>query len=109
MKNIRMNTPQARAEFERNFNLLHRQIKDGKMHFAPGLLRSVAGLTRIRTLPNGRIDFLSVDEMARLQANMMNQFNESLLEQFQEDQTATDASEDGESPPDSDSLTDKPR
>lgn len=76
-----MNTPRTRAEFERNFNLLHRQIEDGKFHVAQGLSRSVDGLARVRFLPNGRIDFLSVDESARLQANMMNQFSE---ESFQE-------------------------
>jgi len=71
-----MNTPRTRAEFERNFQLLHRQIADGKFHVAQGLSRSLEGLARVRFLPNGRIDFLSVDESARLQANMMNQFSE---------------------------------
>lgn len=71
-----MNTPRTRAEFERNFNLLHRQIEDGKFHVAQGLSRSLDGLARVRFLPNGRIDFLSVDEIARLQANTMNHFGE---------------------------------
>jgi len=78
-----MNTPRTRAEFERNFQLLHRQIADGKFHVAQGLSRTIDGIARVRYLPNGRIDFLSVDESARLQANMMNQFNEdSSLEQL---------------------------
>jgi hypothetical protein len=91
MKN--MNTPRTRAEFERNFNLLHRQIKDGRFHIAQGLLRSLDGLTRVRFLPNGRIDFLSVDETARLQANMMNQFSdESFQEHFKKHTSPSDVS-----------------
>ncbi len=87
-----MQTPQTRAEFERNFNLLHRQIKDGKFHVAQGLARSLDGLANVRFLPNGRIDFLSVDESARLQANMMNQFNEEIIKnQLKEDQKLNDA------------------
>jgi len=81
MQSINMNTPRTRAEFERNFHLLHRQLKDGKLHFAQGLSGVIDGLARVRFLPNGRIDFLSVNESARLQANMMNQFNE---ESFQD-------------------------
>jgi glutathione S-transferase len=68
-----MNTPRNRAEFERNLHLLERQLKDGKYLVAQGLSRSLDGLARVRFLPNGRIDFLSVDQSARLQANMMNQ------------------------------------
>jgi len=90
-----MNTPRNRAEFERNFHLLHRQIVDGRFHIAQGLLRSLDGIARVRFLPNGRIDFLSVDESARLQANMMNQFSEETLqEQIKEQQSSTDASTD---------------
>jgi len=76
-----MDTPRTRAEFERNFQLLAQQIKDGKFFVQEGLSRSIAGITRVRFLPNGRTDFLSVDESARLQANMMNQFSE---DSFQE-------------------------
>jgi hypothetical protein len=43
------------------------------MHFPEGM--STESLYRIRPLPNGRIDFLSVDELARLQANMTAQFD----------------------------------
>ena len=76
MKTNDMDTPLTRAEFERNFQLLHRQIKDGKFFVQKGLSRSIAGIARVRFLPNRRTDFLSVDESARLQANMMNQFSE---------------------------------
>lgn len=90
-----MNTPHTREEFERNFHLLHRQMTDGKFHVAQGLSRSLDGIARVRFLPNGRIDFLSVDESARLQANMMNQFNEEFFqEQVKEYQSPTDVSAD---------------
>jgi hypothetical protein len=78
-----MKTPRTRAEFERNFHLLHRQIEDGKFHVARGI--SLDGLARVRFLPNGRIDFLSVDESARLNANMTAQSSEDWFqEQFKE-------------------------
>ncbi len=76
-----MKTPRTRAEFERNFYLLYKQILDGKFHVAQGLSRSLDGLSRVRYLPNGRIDFLSIDESARLLANMLNHFSE---QSFQE-------------------------
>lgn len=89
-----MKTPRTRAEFERNFHLLHRQIADEKFFIAQGLSHSIDGIARVRFLPNGRIDFLSVDESARLQANMMNQFSEeSFREQLNEYQGPTDVSE----------------
>lgn len=98
-----MNTPRTRAEFERNFNLLHRQIKDGKFHVAQGLSRAIEGILRVRFLPNGRIDFLSVDESARLEANTMANMSDGLFEDlFKEYQGPTDAStdtEDTEPPP----------
>jgi hypothetical protein len=88
-----MKTPRTRAEFERNFNLLHRKLADGKFHIMQGLSSLVDGLTRVRYLPNGRIDFLSIDESARLTANMMNDFDEeSLQEQINESQQPIDES-----------------
>jgi len=66
-----MKTPDTRAEFERNFHLHSHMAQAGKIHIASDLMHTLEGLDRVRTLPNGRIDFLSVDEMARLQVNMM--------------------------------------
>ena len=74
-----MKTPRTSAEFERSFHLLHRQIEDGKFHVAQGI--SLDSIARVRFLPNRRIDFLSVDESARLNANMTAQASE---EWFQE-------------------------
>jgi hypothetical protein len=67
-----MQTPTTRAEFEHRFHLLREQMKHGKMLFAD--ISMTLGIQQIRYLPNGRIDFLSVNESARLQANMMLQF-----------------------------------
>ena len=66
-----MQTPMTRAEFERRFHLLLEQIRTGKFHVARGI---PLGIEKVRYLPNGRIDFLSVNESARLNANMMAQF-----------------------------------
>lgn len=88
-----MNTPRTRAEFERNFNLLHRQIGDGKFFVNRECTHAISGIHRVRFLPNGRIDFLSVDESARLQANMMNQISEeSFQEQLKEHKDPEDIS-----------------
>jgi hypothetical protein len=67
-----MQTPTNRAEFERRFHLLREQIQQGNLHVPPGI---TLGLDKIRFLPNGRIDFLSVNESARLQANMTSHFD----------------------------------
>lgn len=80
-----MQTPRTRAEFERNFHLLHRQLEEGRLHFSERVSHTLDGLAQVRFLPNGRIDFLSVNEMARLQANMMAQFDEEALEQMQKE------------------------
>ena len=77
-----MKTPLTRAEFERRFFLLHRMIEEGRLKFAEGLSNSMDGLARVRYLPNGRIDFLSVDEMARVQANMTSQFDEESFKEM---------------------------
>lgn len=68
-----MSTPSTRAEFEERLNVLREQLRLGKMHFARGL-RVEDSLRRVRMLPNGRIDLLSVDESARLQANTIYQY-----------------------------------
>lgn len=66
-----MQAPNTRAEFERNFHLLHRKLELQQISSASHLMHTLEGLEHVRRLPNGRVDFLSVDESARLQANMM--------------------------------------
>ncbi|MFA0178072.1 AVAST type 1 anti-phage system protein Avs1c [Vibrio lentus] len=62
-------TPDTRSEFELRFHYLHNIIKQGKFHVNADI--SMDGILKVRKLPNGRIDFLSVNEQARLNANMM--------------------------------------
>lgn len=64
-----MEPPMTRSEFEHRFHLLENIIRNGKMKIARDI--SMESLLKVRRLPNGRLDFLSVDEMARLNANMM--------------------------------------
>jgi len=66
MKSVPMN----REEFERNFNILKESMIQGTFQLPNQLSRSIQGITNVRLLPNGRIDFTTVDENARLMANM---------------------------------------
>ncbi|WP_198173452.1 AVAST type 1 anti-phage system protein Avs1c [Burkholderia pseudomallei] len=79
-----MHTPYTRAEFEERMNYAREQLINGKMHFTKGL-RGPDSLLNVRYLPNGRIDLLSIDELARVNANMTYQmrnldFGEMLLD-----------------------------
>jgi hypothetical protein len=76
MKSVPMN----REEFERNFNILKESMIQGTFHIASHLSRSIQGITNVRLLPNGRIDFTTVDETARSMANMI-----SNMEHFTDD------------------------
>ena len=62
-----MQTPTTRAEFERNFHFLYEQMRQEKFQSAAPLTE----LAKVRFLPNGRLDLLSINELARLQTNMM--------------------------------------
>lgn len=64
-----MHTPSTRAEFEERMNYAREQLINGNMQFSKGL-RGPDSLLNVRHLPNRRIDLLSIDEMARLNANM---------------------------------------
>lgn len=71
-----MQPPMTRAEFERRMHLLREQLRQGKLHLPRGM---TLGIDKIRYLPNGRIDLLSVNESARLQANTLVHFQNSSL------------------------------
>lgn len=73
-----MQTPETRAEFEERMNFMVEQLKAGQLRFAPDL-RIVDSLTSVRYLPNRRIDLLSIDETARLQANMAFQMRDTSI------------------------------
>ena len=78
MNNIEtMNTPSTRDEFEHRFHVLNEQIRRGKYQNPFS-----TGLDEVRLLPNGRIDILSINEQARLQANTMSQFNSKRMQEL---------------------------
>lgn len=58
----------TRSEFERNFNILAEKMRYSRISIARGV--KTDGIERVRYLPNKRIDFLSVNESARLMANI---------------------------------------
>jgi len=86
MKMKEMKQPMTRCEFERRFNILGERIRSGKMMFPRGARGMVSSLTDVRYLPNGRIDFLSVNESARLEANSTVNFleNEEFMEMIKQ-------------------------
>ncbi len=69
-KIVPMDTPKTRAEFEQRFHCLADEIRGGRLRFPPSMGES---LLKVRLLPNRRLDFLSVNETARLHANMTSQ------------------------------------
>jgi hypothetical protein len=69
MKFETIEKPETRSQFELRFHYLHNLIKREKFHVSADI--SLDGLLKVRHLPNGRIDFLSVNEQARLNANHM--------------------------------------
>lgn len=72
--------PKNREEFERNFNILEESNLQGNVNIANHLTREIQGITNVRLLPNGRIDFTTVNETARSIANMI-----SNMEHFKEE------------------------
>ena len=86
-----MKPPNTRAEFERGFFLLREQLRSGKLFFRRGIKISELGLLDIRSLPNGRIDFLSVNESARLQANMTAHMQSRLVAMHEQADAGTSA------------------
>lgn len=88
--------PRTRSEFERNFHILVERMREGKINFASHLERTVGGLMRVRYLPNGRINFLTVDELARLTANMVAEMGEKDIPVSQMQQAQSQCTEDAE-------------
>lgn len=77
-----MKTPDTREEFEHNFHFVQEQISREKFNVVRGV---ETGLERVRLLPNGRIDLLSINETARVTANTMATFAGRFKEFMQED------------------------
>lgn len=80
MEITRMDTPDTREEFERRMNIMHYSVMNGKLLFREGLTDTIEGISDLHAMPNGRVDLLTVNEAARLQANMMVQFGDNILD-----------------------------
>lgn len=79
-----MQTPITREEFENRLNRLHYSIVNGKIHFSNDLQQIlIEELLHLRSMPNGRMDLLTVDESVRLNANMMVQLD-GVFDELQE-------------------------
>ena len=50
------------------------------MLFRSGLTDAIEGISALHAMPNGRVDLLTVNEAARLQANMMVQLGDKILD-----------------------------
>lgn len=87
MEMVSMQTPNTREEFENRMNRLHYSIVNEKMQFSSDLQRMpIEELLHLRSMPNGRLDLLTVDESVRLNANMMVQFDGMLDELLKNDE-----------------------
>lgn len=75
-----MDTPDTREEFERRMNIMHYYIRHGKLMFQQGMTTIVESICDLHTMPNGRVDLLTVNEAARLHANMMVQFENEIFD-----------------------------
>ncbi|MFZ6675453.1 AVAST type 1 anti-phage system protein Avs1c [Undibacterium sp. Xuan67W] len=89
--NIRpIDTPETREEFERRFHLTAERLLTGKLKVMRGV---GTGLERVRFLPNGRIDLLSIDESARVTANTMANFTDEFKDIIQKGMLGDDSVE----------------
>lgn len=65
----------TREDFERNFHILQEKMRTGSIKFSANVIGTTEGIQKVRKLPNGRIDFLSVNEMARCLVNTISNFD----------------------------------
>ena len=61
----------SRFEFEQKLNILAEKIINRRISFARHTRKSMNGLTKVRKLPNNRIDLNTVDESVRSTANLI--------------------------------------
>jgi len=66
----------SRKEFEQRLNLLIEQGKQRKIVINMDAGFNIKHLTRVRALPNERIDFATVNELARTTVNALVKLNE---------------------------------
>ncbi|MDN3707115.1 AVAST type 1 anti-phage system protein Avs1c [Myroides ceti] len=67
--------PNSRKEFEHNMHLLKERAEKGQIHLTKSSIRSIKGMMNARYAPNQRVNLHTVDEMARLMANMVTQMS----------------------------------
>jgi hypothetical protein len=72
------NTPSSRENFDSNMFMLIHKVKNGKFFIGHTGSPIVDELLKVRRLPNGRLDMLSIDEGARLAANMCAEMEQSM-------------------------------
>jgi len=65
----------SRYEFEQKLNMLAEKIISRRISFAQHTRKTMDSLTKVRKLPNGRIDLNTVDEMVRVTANSISHFD----------------------------------
>ncbi len=65
----------SRFEFEQKLNMLAEKIINQRISFAQHTRKAMNGLTKVRKLPNGRIDINTVDEAVRNIANSISHFD----------------------------------
>lgn len=67
--------PSSRREFEHNMHLLKERAEKGQIHLTKSSMRSIKGIMNARYAPNQRINLHTINEMARLMANMVTQMS----------------------------------
>lgn len=68
--------PNSRKEFEHNMHLLKERAENGQIHLTKSSMRSIKGMMNARYAPNRRVNLHTINEMARLMANMMIQMSQ---------------------------------
>lgn len=63
----------SRQQFERNFYILAELLRSKKMVFHAEAANAPKSLLKIQNAPNGRINLLTIDEVARATANGIKQ------------------------------------
>jgi len=86
-----MITPRNRKEFERNLNIFKESLESGKTKLVQHS-RVIKGIMESRKTPNRRINFHTVDETLRLNANMS--FNLPMMKLNQQDREGLQADDD---------------
>lgn len=64
----------SRFEFEQKLNMLAEKIINKRIFFSEQTRKTKNSLTKVKKLPNGRIDLNTVDEMVRVTANSVSHY-----------------------------------